>query len=255
MQLYRDEVRECYLPHLSKWKEEGMPLEAMVWVPAKGYERGAFEYMAARFNGEIMLLFPQKDQPVKEVRIACKDIVAIRELRYILDCRYLIYYEAEGKIECAAMPYNEATQYLFTPFLNCALGLEDEFSAADRIRRNPRPEHLLHEAHELYSFSEAAYRIGEKMIRYDWGKNYQITRNFIFKTKKECSWILCEMEEGWCMIECGANYHETTYLYKRHGKVTLDEGKKLWTMEVQENGSPYLIRNLKYETHKCGDNN
>lgn len=247
-----DEVRECYLPHLSKWKEQGMPLGAMVWVPAKGYERGAFEYLAARFDGQIMLLFPKKDGEVKEICIPCRDILAVRELRYVLDCRYLIYYEMDGKIECVAMPYNEATQYLFTPFLNCALQLDENFNAASRIRLNPRPEHLLHEAHELYSFSEAAYRLGDKIVHYEWGRNFQITKNFIFKTKKECSWILCEMEEGWCMIECGANYHETTYLYKKYGKVLLEEEKKLWKMEVEENGQPYLVRDLKYETRNVG---
>ena len=174
-----DEVRECYLPHLSKWKEQGMPLEAMVWVPAKGYERGAFEYLAARFDGQIMLLFPKKDGEVKEICIPCRDILAVRELRYVLDCRYLIYYEMDGKIECVAMPYNEATQYLFTPFLNCALQLDENFNAASRIRLNPRPEHLLHEAHELYSFSEAAYRLGDKIVHYEWGRNFQITKNFM----------------------------------------------------------------------------
>lgn len=247
-----DEVRDCYLPHLSEWKEQGMPLDHMVWIPAKNYEKGAFEYLAARFQGEIMLLFPQRDGKVKETRFACSNVVAVRELRYILDCRYLIYYKENNRIECAAMPYNQATQYLFTPFLNCALQLDADFSSTSRINEDSRPEHLLHEAHELYSFSEAAFRLGEKIHTYEWGKNYQITKRLFFKTKKECSWILCEMDEGWCMIECGANYHETTYLYKQCGKMIHDEGKKTLRMTVDENDQQFQVRELQYETRNCG---
>lgn len=244
-----EEVPEYYGPCIEPLREQGMPLSAMVWVPSKGYERGSYEYLAVRFGGKIFLFSPQKDGSIEQTVFDINSIVYIQDLEYMLNCEYRFYYQENGQIKRAALPYNQAVQYLFLPFLHTALGLEEDFSFTQRMKIHPRPEHLLHDDHALYSYSEAAYRLGEEIQDYDWGTYEVVTRKLFFHTKKECAWMLCRTKGGDCLIEYGANYHETIYLPAPFGEVFW-QGENILRLTVKTGEKTYHIKDLVCKTRE-----
>lgn len=243
-----EEVPEYYRRFTDSLREQGMPLSSMVWVPSKGYERDSYEYLGIHFDGRIILLKPEKNGKICQISFSAKDIVYIQDLEYMLNCEYRFFYRENGQMKRAELPYNQAVQYLFLPFLNMALGLEEGFSFSQRMKEHPRPEHLLHDDHALYSYSEAAFRLGEKITDYHWGKYEVSSRRLFFHTKKQCAWMLCHTEGGDCLIEYGANYHETIYLPGRASRVSWQEERQLLRLEAAVDEEVYPVKELYYST-------
>ena len=131
-----------------------------------------------------------------------------------------------------------------------ALGLSEDFSFSQRMKDNPRPEHLLHDDHALYSYSEAAFRMGERILDYQWGTYEVVSRRLFFYTKKQCAWMLCRTQGGNCLIEYGANYHETIYLPCRFGRVAWEEDKSLLRLSAAVAEEVYTVKELCYSTKK-----
>ena len=60
--------------------------------------------------------------------------------------------------------------------------------------------------------------------------------------------MLCHTEGGDCLIEYGANYHETIYLPGRASRVSWQEERQLLRLEAAVDEEVYPVKELYYST-------
>lgn len=247
-----EEIPLVYRPYLQPLLDAGMKLDALVWVPAKGYIRNSYEYMAARTAQGILLLYPGEKDTMKQVQFESSQVVYVRNREYMLNCRLEFDYIEKDQCKTALMPYNKATQAMFLPFLNESLGLPGNYSLQEAMKCHPRPEHLLHEEHALYSYCEDAYRLGDEIQEYYWGKSHMYAKGIFFRKRRECAWILCEMERGCCLVEYGQDYHETLFLPKHRGAAQWNQEKSSISLELFTERGTSTVKELIYDSFRKG---
>lgn len=135
----------------------------MVYSPIRRTAPDSFEYMFGYGEGEIFYLKNEKNK-VRRTVLKCSQIEEIYTQRELLNAKIIVKYKADlqdRELETMEFPYIPSVYYLYDPFLNWMLGLDQEFVPALAEQKHPRPEKLYKESPVMYNYVLAAYRLGD----------------------------------------------------------------------------------------------
>ena len=114
----------------------------MVYSPIRRTAPDSFEYMFGYGEGEIFYLKNEKNK-VRRTVLKCSQIEEIYTQRELLNAKIIVKYKADlqdRELETMEFPYIPSVYYLYDPFLNWMLGLDQEFVPALAEQEHPRPK-------------------------------------------------------------------------------------------------------------------
>lgn len=121
-------------------------------------------------------------------RINIFKIITRKEL---LDAEIII----ESKDGMIVFPYVSSSYYLYTPFLNWLMGLKVDFLPHIAEQKNSRPKKLYYDSLTVYSYSLAAYRLGDGFQKYSYKVEKRRKKLIPWKSSPE-EWLDILMDRG-----------------------------------------------------------
>ena len=162
----------------------------LVYAPACSMIKESLAYLFAYGNNRIFYFYKEKDS-IKKTIVEQNDIFEVITIKELLNTKIIIKYKY-GEL---VFPYVSSSYYLYEPFLNWSLGLKKDFLPSSIERNNPRPRSLYQDSLTMFNYSLAAYRLGNKIKKYDY--NFQKCKKKWMPWKSSMEeWLDVEMERG-----------------------------------------------------------
>lgn len=223
-----DEIKPEYMEYLNDWLQQGLELEKLIFSPRVYNIRIYHEFMLAIKDKQIMLLQKDASNEIHKTLIDKEEIVYVQHTEELLRCTISIGYVENGQLNVINIRYSQAAEHLFKPYLDMVLDVPQDFNCYDAFREHPCDEKLMHEQYALYNFSRNAFRMGDRILDYQW--HYYRTGGYqsLF-LKMAPALMLCHMEKGYVLIE---HYgHNVRYSYFQTDFVEInndaDNGQRL----------------------------
>ena len=168
-------------------------------------------------EGEIFYLKNEKNK-VRRTVLKCSQIEEIYTQRELLNAKIIVKYKADlqdGELETLEFPYIPSVYYLYDPFLNWMLGLDQEFVPALAEQEHPRPEKMYKESPVMYNYVLAAYRLGDYIGDYKYTSEQHRHKWMPWKKVLE-EWLEVPMSRGTFTLHSLEYLTECGYLELRN---------------------------------------
>lgn len=214
-----NEIKSEYMEYLKDWLDEGLELEKLIFSPRVYNIHIYYEFMLAIKDKQIMLLQKDVKGEIHKTLIDKKEIVYVQHTEELLRCTISIGYVENGELKVLNIRYSQAAEHLFLPYLDMVLDVPEGFNCYDAFRKHPCDEKMMQEQYSLYNFSRNAFRMGDRILDYEW-HYYRIGGYQSLFLKTTPALMLCHMEKGYVLIE---HYgHNVRYSYFQTDFVEID---------------------------------
>ena len=182
----KEEFPTWCLQEAEEWMQGAFEDYRFVYAPKRRTDERSYEYVFGYGKEQIFYKICGRDT-ITLPRSAVSNVRVKKELLNVV-------LSIEGE-ELLHFPYVASTYYLYDPFLNWLLGLEESFQPAIAEQEYPRPQKLYEESLVMYNFSLGAYRLGSGFETYAYEQILHRHRLFPWKKSVEES-LKVEMERG-----------------------------------------------------------
>ena len=240
------EIKPEYMPYLRDWLDSGLELEQLIFSPKVYNIRPRYEFMLAIKGSQIMLLQKDAEDNIEEILIDKKDIAFVQQTEELLRCTLCIGYVRDGRLKSVNIRYSQAAEYLFAPYLNMILDVPVGFNCYAAFQEHPCDEKLMHEQYALYNFSRNAFRMGDRILSYEWHE-YSLCMYQMLFLKKKPAFMLCRMQKGYVLIEhYGHDVRYSYFLIEPEIDKAADDGKR-FTIDIKTDSmsEKFQVINLK----------
>ncbi len=188
------ELKEEFRIQARKWIKGEFEEYRFVYAPERKTAKNSYAYVFGYGKEEVLFLKKSEDG-VERILLRKDQVREAAVERELLNVQLKLYYEEKKERKELVFPYVASVYYLYDPFLNWVLNLEQDFQPTQAEGENPRPEKLYHESLPMYNFSLDAYRLGNGFQEYQYHKEECRSRWMPWK-KHVKEWLKIDMEKG-----------------------------------------------------------
>ena len=198
-----DELPAPFCPALQTWRNLGMPMENVAYIPRLFHEEGEPEYLSAWWGAQALLQIFQEG----------KTRAVLLEPGRVRRCCYhekqphaLVEIEVDG-FGTVSFPYNKTRKQLRS-ILDIVLGNSPDAVFPTGHPQTPELQKLQDDSYSMYNLSRLCYRFGRRLLDFLWLRGRD--RNLFRRVDPEY-WVGAT-ERGLTAISCDRNGSRTVWI-------------------------------------------